>query len=210
MNAYAEQTGRWYDGLLYHWLADPALRGARARIRRRVPPGSSLIDMGCGTGELLFQLADRCSLLTGVEASQRMARYAARRFQRLRLAHVRVLDRDAGALDEVPDKTYDYATACMALHEMNPARRGAVLGQMTRVARRLIVVDYAHPPGAGAMQWAIRAAERLAGARHHRNFLDYQAAGGLDALLAAQGLTCEERALLFGGTLMLVVAPAQG
>ena len=55
----------FYDGWLYHLFVDPVLRRVRRLVRDQVTAGSSLIDIGCGTGELLFSLADRCSELVG-------------------------------------------------------------------------------------------------------------------------------------------------
>ena len=70
-----------YDGWLYHLFIDPVLGRVRRLVRDQVTAGSSLIDIGCGTGELLFSLADHCSELVGVETSSRMWSYANGRAQ---------------------------------------------------------------------------------------------------------------------------------
>jgi 2-polyprenyl-3-methyl-5-hydroxy-6-metoxy-1,4-benzoquinol methylase len=62
----------FYDGWLYHLFVDPVLRRVHRLVRSQVKSGSTLIDIGCGTGELLFSLADVGSELVGVETSKRM------------------------------------------------------------------------------------------------------------------------------------------
>jgi len=44
----------FYEGGLYHLLIDPTLVRLRRLIRGQVKPGTTLIDFGCGTGELVF------------------------------------------------------------------------------------------------------------------------------------------------------------
>jgi 2-polyprenyl-3-methyl-5-hydroxy-6-metoxy-1,4-benzoquinol methylase len=73
----------FYDGWLYHLFVDPVLRRVHRLVRSQVKSGSTLIDIGCGTGELLFSLADVGSELVGVETSKRMWSFADRQARRL-------------------------------------------------------------------------------------------------------------------------------
>ena len=173
----------FYDGWLYHLFVDPVLRRVRRLVRAEVKPGSSLIDIGCGTGELLFFLADQCSELVGVETSRRMWSYANRRVQDESYTNVRFIFGDAAELEDFPTDHFDYAISCMVLHEMDASQRLPVLREMQRLARNLILVDYRVPLPANLAVRICRVIERLSGYRHYRNYLSFARDGGLSALL---------------------------
>jgi SAM-dependent methyltransferase len=195
-----------YDGWIYHLAVDPVLARARRLVRSRVRQGGSLIDMGCGTGALLFSLAGWCSDLVGVELSGRMWSYGRRRADALGLAGVRLIRDDATELEALRDGSFDYASATMVLHEMAEERRLPLLSEMKRLARTLILVDYRTPFPAGPRGTFILLIERLAGADHYRHFRSFVKVGGLPPLLERQGLTVEEEIPFHGGSLHLVRA----
>ena len=172
-----------YDGRLYHLLIDPFLRRVRRLVRDQITPGSSLIDIGCGTGELLFSLADRCSELVGVETSSRMWSYANRRAQNQSHSNLRLILGDGADLRDFPTDYFDYATACMVFHEMGVSQRLPVLREMQRLARNLVLVDYRAPPPANFAAVICRIIERLAGHHHYRNYFSFAKDGGLSKLL---------------------------
>jgi SAM-dependent methyltransferase len=172
-----------YDGWLYHLFVDPVLGRVRRLVREQVAAGSSLIDIGCGTGELLFSLADRCSELVGVETSSRMWSYANRRAQDQSHSNLRFILGDAADLRDFPTDYFDYATACMVLHEMGVSQRLPVLREMQRLSRNLVLVDYRVPPPANFAAVICRIIERLAGHHHYRNYLSFAKDGGLSTLL---------------------------
>jgi len=200
------QGSRLYDGWLYHLVVDPALARARRLVRDQVRRGSALIDMGCGTGALLFSLVDRCSGLVGVERSGRMWDYGRRRAQALGLSRVRFLQGDATGLDSLADGSFDYASATMVFHEMEREKRLPLLMEMRRLAPTLIVVDYRVPLPAGLSGIFIRLIEGLAGRDNYRNFRSFVDLGGLAPLLMKQGLSVEEEIPLHGSSLHLIRA----
>ncbi len=179
-----------YEGWLYHLFFDPALKPLRRLVRSQVQPGSTLIDIGCGTGELLFSLADVCSELVGVETSNRMWSYSSRRARAFN--HVRMILGDGERLEEFPNGSFDYATACMVLHEMEESRRLPVLLEMQRVARTLILVDYRVPQPANIEARLCRLIERLAGRTHYGNYVSFVGTGGLPSLLKSVDLTIKK------------------
>lgn len=173
----------FYDGRLYHLLIDPFLRRVRRLVRDQITPGSSLIDIGCGTGELLFSLADRCSELVGVETSSRMWSYANRRTQNQSHSNLQFILGDGAELRDFPTDYFDFATACMVLHEMDASQRLPVLREMHRLARNLVLVDYRVPPPVNFAAAICRIIERLAGQHHYLNYLSFTGDGGLSTLL---------------------------
>lgn len=198
------QDSHLYDGWIYHFVVDPALARARRIVRDQVRRGSALIDMGCGTGALLFSLADRCSGLVGVERSRRMWDYGRRRAEALGLNQIRFVQGDATQLDTFPDGSFDYASATMVFHEMEREKRLPLLMEMRRLAPTLIIVDYRVSLPAGLSGIFIRLIEGLAGRDHYRNFRSFVELGGLAPLLMEQGLSIEEELPLHGSSLHLL------
>jgi ubiquinone/menaquinone biosynthesis C-methylase UbiE len=196
----------FYDGWLYHLLVDPFLRKARKLVRRQIKPGSSLIDIGCGTGELILFLADSCTELVGVEASPRMWAYAHERAQNLGLANVQFIFGSGEKLNLFPRGYFDYAAACMVLHEMEAGQRLPVLMEMQRLARTLILVDYQVPPPVNFFSTMCRLIERLAGGHHYRNYLSFTENGGLFPLLEMLRLQIHRETFFFNRCLHLVEA----
>ena len=186
-----ERQDNFYDGWLYHLFVDPSLRKARRLVRKQVKPGSSLIDIGCGTGELVLSLADWCKELMGVETSQRMWSYAQQRALDEGFNNVRIILADGTRLKDFPTGSFDYATACMVFHEMDARQRLPVLKEMKRLARTLILVDYRLPLPVNLAAFICRSIERLAGRHHYRNYLSYLEGGGLISLVATLGLTVQ-------------------
>ena len=195
-----------YDGWIYHLAVDPVLARARRLVRSRVRRGSSLIDMGCGTGALIFSLADWCSDLVGVDVSGRMWSYGSRRAEALGLRRVRLIQGDATELKAFPDSAFEYASATMVLHEMAKERRPSLLKEMKRLARMLIIVDYRVPFATRLTATFTHFVERLGGEDHYRHFRSFVDLGGLLPLLEGQGLTVEEEVPFHGGSLHLVRA----
>ena len=194
----------FYNGWLYHLFVDPTLRKVRKLVRSQVAKGSSLIDIGCGTGELVFSLVDLCCELVGVETSYRMWSYASQRARAQGLTNLRIVFADGAELINLPTGFFDYATACMVLHEMNVDQRLPLLRKMQRLASTLILVDYRVPPPANLTGIMCRLIERLAGRRHYHNYLSYLRGGGLMTLLEAQQGLVEKEILLYNRCIHLV------
>jgi SAM-dependent methyltransferase len=200
------RRSHFYEGFIYHLLVDPALRRVRQFVRSRISRGSSVIDIGCGTGELLFSLADWCSYLVGVETSSRMWSFASRKARARSLKNLRFVLGDGARLASMSNASFDYATACMVLHEMNADQRVPVLQEMHRVATTLILVDYKLPQPNNLVSTFCRFIELMAGSSHYRNFKSFQEKGGLDVLLTGAELNVEADISFLKGCLHLVQA----
>ncbi len=121
-----------------------------ALIESMVEPHSSVLDIGCGQGELLARLAEKCrSQVQGIEISQENV--------------IRCIERGIPtyhgnaetAIGEFPDLSYDYAVLQNTVQTLqNPLY---ILNQLLRVARRAFVSfpNFAH--------WQIRLAFSLGG-----------------------------------------------
>ena len=200
-----ERKNHIYEGWLYHFLVDPLLKRVHRLVRSQVKPGSTLIDIGCGTGELLFSLADVGSELVGVETSKPMWSFANRRVQAQSLTNMRFVLGDAAELGDFSAGSFDYAIACMVFHEMDASQRLPVLKEMQRLAPHVILVDYRVPPPANLAAAMCRFIERLAGRRHFRNYTSFINNGGLLSLYETLGLPVQREITFYSNCLHLVL-----
>jgi 3-oxoadipate enol-lactonase len=191
-----------YDGAVYGRVVEPMLTGVHGFIVDNLPEGERVLEACCGTGGLAARIAATGRAVTGVDLSPRNIAFA-----KSRHPDIEFLCGDAAQLP-FDDDSFDCATVAMALHEMPHACRAPVLRELERVARQLLVVDFAAPMPMNAAGLRNRAVEFAAGRDHFGAFRDYQRRGGLPPLLASAGLRAESSRPLDSGTLTVTVARA--
>jgi SAM-dependent methyltransferase len=188
-NERGSQGESYFHGWLYRTFIDPALVPVRHRVRNWVPEGSSVVDVGCGTGAQLFVLSDRIERGLGVDLSRTQIDYARKQVTKQDRTHIEFLAADAMRLDSIQDGEFDIAVSSMVIHEMPLEKRLPVLNEMRRIAGQLILVDWeAHQPKLWRRIGA-HAIERLAGGEHYRGFCSFTESGGIPALLEQADLT---------------------
>jgi ubiquinone/menaquinone biosynthesis C-methylase UbiE len=117
--------------------------------------------------------------------------YGSRRARNEGISRVRFIYGDGARLGNFPTGSFDYATACMVLHEMDVSQRLPLLLEMRRLARTLVLVDYRVPPPTNLEAKVCRLIERLAGRNHYRNFISFVSGGGLPVLVEKLGLSMQ-------------------
>lgn len=176
----------YYYGAIYHRLFDPQIAVARQKTVDLIPAGSSVLDIGCGTGLLCFALREQkqCRVV-GLDLSLRMLEFArgANPFQDVSFIH-----QDATDLTSHEDNAFDYATMLMVIHELNKSQRALVLKESLRVAGKLIVIDAVAPLPKNPGGMGIRFVEATFGRDHLQNFQDFLSVGGIQGTLKESGL----------------------
>ncbi|ADJ25374.1 Methyltransferase type 11 [Dehalogenimonas lykanthroporepellens BL-DC-9] len=161
----------------YSLVIDRALR----ELRRTLPefaglkPGDRVLDVCCGTGDQAIRLAEQGIEVHGIDLNGSMLATAESHKRRAGLDNVSFGQADASAL-LFPNRSFDYATTSLALHEKPREVQLQVLEEMRRVVKKgggLILADFAVPP-----LWYIRLVEGLVGGEHYACFKAYTAAGG--------------------------------
>lgn len=191
--------------IFYTRMVDPLLRDLRAIGLSVCPPqeGTSVLDVGCGTGTLLRLYKEGGCQVSGVDLSEAMLQVARRTLgpdAQLHLGDATRLPYRSGA--------FDLVTMMMVIHEHDPETRWAMLTEAKRVVTpggRLLVIDF-HPgslrsPRSWPQKALITSIEFLAGWEHFRNHLGFLAAGGLPAMLARCGLELDRSKIVGKGTL---------
>ncbi len=178
------------------------------------PPraGLKVLDVGCGTGSLLYLYQQRGDEVHGIDTSDAMLDEA-----RCKLGGSACLWR--GSATELPfeDQSFDLVTFSMVLHEMAEPVRSAALQQAVRVSKadgRILIIDFHDAPirtfKGVVLKVMTRAIEFIAGGEHYRNYRQYMASGAMPSRLAQQGLPVERQKVVAGGNLALfVVRPGE-
>jgi ubiquinone/menaquinone biosynthesis C-methylase UbiE len=195
----------FFYGPIYHRLFDPQLAEARRVAVDLIAEGSSVFDIGCGTGLLGVSLAaqKKCRVV-GLDLSLRMLAYARRSNPR---PEVTFVHGDATDLSGYADRSFDFATLLMLVHELPASQQALVLRGALRVARRVIIIDAAVPLPRNAGGIGIRIVERTFGRDHNPNFRAFLRTGGLSGLLegSAGPVTLDHRGVFWRNCREVVV-----
>jgi ubiquinone/menaquinone biosynthesis C-methylase UbiE len=116
---------------------DPAPRLKRAMELSAVQAGESVLDVGCGRGELLVQCALRGADATGIdyaEAAVRLAREAVDALDAALSGSVTVRQMDARRLG-FPDGTFDAVFMTDVIEHLYPAELDQVMAEVRRVLK---------------------------------------------------------------------------
>ncbi|HVH26520.1 MAG TPA: methyltransferase domain-containing protein [Vicinamibacterales bacterium] len=153
---YADpETARTFDDRRFGGPIGELIASTQARvlanligtIRDRV-----VLDVGTGTGRAALLLARGGAHVTAIDASAEMLAVARRRAAAEGVP-VRFLVGDAHAL-EFPDRAFDVAVCLRVIMHAPEWRR--CIGELCRVADRLVVVDYPSAHSVAAIESAVR------------------------------------------------------
>lgn len=166
-------------GLQYRILIDPLLRKAHRLSAAFVPEGGKVIDIACGNGSLAMYYSSRAESVTGIDLSREMINYAKERSEKLGIRNTNFIEMDATDLSRFDDNSFDIASISMAIHQFSTETGFAILHEMKRIAKEIIIIDYQCPLPGGFKGFVTRVIERIAGEEHNKNFNAYLRIGGL-------------------------------
>ncbi|MBI9071038.1 MAG: class I SAM-dependent methyltransferase [Melioribacteraceae bacterium] len=192
----------WYDGLFYDFVIAPNQDKLFAKIRDLIKADSSLLDIGCGTGRMAFNLADKCSFIKAIDLSEKNITLAK---SRLSKNHSNIEFEHTNALMLNNSVKYDYAVLTYVLHEMNSAERIELLQSLFNVAKYVIIGEYLVPHPRNLYGFLDYIIEFLAGNDHFNNFKNFIANGGAEALALKSGFRIKQKIVNKSGTSCLLL-----
>ena len=199
----------FYYGPIYHRVFDGKLEEARQMIVDIIPEGASVLDIGCGTGELCFELCQQknCKVI-GLDLSLKMVRFAE---ERNTYPDVTFVHGDATELSVYSDHAFDFAVMLVFIHELEEEKQKRALGETLRVAKKLIICDSVAPLPRNKGGFLIWLAETLFGYEHKPHFKRFLTQGGIKGLLKASGLSARieySRVFWYGAREIAVISKA--
>jgi SAM-dependent methyltransferase len=116
----------------------------RDKIARFSP--ESILEIGCGSGVILFLLAQQfpAARLIGVEINPSSVVWGNDRMRLDGVNNVVLQEGRAEQLDVFPDKSFDVVFSSAAIMYVKPERIIAVLRNMTRIARKAVILVEMH------------------------------------------------------------------
>ncbi len=120
-------------------LADRAESGLLERAINKYFTAGTVLDLPCGTGRLLNPLIESGLEVTGGDISLQMMAVAQARYKGKK--NIRFEKVDAENLS-FPPNHFDYLTSFRLMTHLPPEVRQKVLGEMVRVTRKMLVINY--------------------------------------------------------------------
>ncbi len=174
-----------YDPVMALTMRERAFRAAITDLALTAPDDGPIIDLGCGTGSQLLQLARLAPgrELIGIDLDTAILERARGKFTAAGVS-ARLLHGSADALS-LDDTSVVVAITSLVMHHLTPATRLRTLVELARVLQpggRLIVVDWGKPTGP-VTRFGFRLLRMLDG---FQNTAEH-AAGQLPTLIARVG-----------------------
>ncbi|MCF7808174.1 MAG: class I SAM-dependent methyltransferase [Candidatus Marinimicrobia bacterium] len=198
-------NNHFYDGWAYQRFIDPALASIRKRVAAIIPEGSTVLDVGGGTGNQVLFMAEKIKSAICIELSETMVNTARRQADRRGIDNCDFQLADATDLSHLADKSFDYSISSMVIHEMPEAKRLPVLKEMKRLGNQIILVDWIYPQTSTPKLISTHIVEFMAGWQHYAGFRSFMQGGGMPALLQEVGLEVIETQITNKGTIQLWV-----
>jgi SAM-dependent methyltransferase len=183
-----ENKNHWYDGLFYDKLIAPNQDKSFAQLKSLIEPNSTLLDAGCGTGRLAFQIADKCSKVDGIDLSIKNVNLANKKLSADAFPNITFHHADVTKFLSGKNRKYDYAVLSYVIHEVDISLRVEILKLLSKAADKIIIIDYLAPRPKGFWSGLNEIVEFIAGKDHYRNFKTYISNGGIYRLAQQSGL----------------------
>lgn len=177
----------WYDGQFYDKLIAPNQDKMFGIIASIMEEGSSVLDIGCGTGRFTFQMSPKCSKVIGIDLSSKNIKTAASKLDPLLHHNVDFIHGDITDQETKLNYKFDYAVITYVIHEVPVNERIPLLRAVKTYAGKIIIGDYLVPRPKGFWNYLNEAVEYLAGRDHYNNFKLFVEQGGLRGLAESGG-----------------------
>lgn len=193
----------------YDIIIEPMVRRLKSMGLDMYPvnKNTAVLDIGCGTGSLLYMYQKYTDNISGIDLSPAMIKVA-----RKKLNEKANLTAGSATKTEFQPLSFDLITCSLILHEVSDVVRIEILKEATRILHnngRILLIDY-HPGPIENFEGVyskiiIKIFEFLAGGDHHKNYRHFIKNGGLPRLIAKAGLKIENQKIAGGGNFGIFV-----
>ncbi len=161
------------------YTVDKYLRPIRFQIAKLVECNASVMELGCGNGDLLFKLSDKLKSGVGIDKSEQLIEYASNRIKKEQIKNLefRLLDL---INDSFPEPNMDYSVASLLFHIL-PWEKAVELAKRLIAASKMTIICGFSKPENVRQKILLWLDQRFTG--HYSNFRDYGEHGFTEGLL---------------------------
>jgi ubiquinone/menaquinone biosynthesis C-methylase UbiE len=175
----------FHYGKPYNILLDPLIKPMRRAIVDQVPVDSSVLDIGCGTGLLCFELKrEKDCRVVGIDLSRKMLDYARSINPN---EDIQFLHQDGTNMQDLGDDSFDLVILLNVIHELVPDNQLKMLEEAFRVGRSILIFDSNVPIPWNLSGIIKRLIEISFGIDHYPQFREYINSGGVMGILEGAG-----------------------
>lgn len=158
---------------------DRYLQPLRLQLLEALPEGVSLLEIGCGTGDLLFRASPQISYGLGVDAEIDLIRYAQQKKQKNNLYQ---LEFKAECLQPTFDlgRTFNFGVASLFFHVLPAEEAILILKTLKEHCDQLLIAAFVQP-SSRKEKWLMWFDQRFSG--HYQHYSEYANQGYMDGLL---------------------------
>jgi len=195
----------WYDGWFYDKFIAPNQDKLFNEVKEKIAEGSSVIDFGCGTGRLEFQLSNKVKKIVGVDLSSSNIEIARESLRENGAENVEFIHSDAAEAAHRTKEKFDYAVFTFVIHELPAEERERIIESALLMADKLIIGDYAAPQPQNVWRALNAAIEYFAGREHYKGYRSFLKHCGVNGLAAKMNLNILEEKSIGANTTLYVI-----
>lgn len=158
---------------------DKYLYPLRVQIADLIPQNSTVIEVGCANGDLLFKIADKIKFATGIDHSKNLINWAEKERKKNNIKNIKFESKDALAIN-YSGKQYDYSVACLILHVLQKEEAAQLIRNLLSSSKNVIVCGFSEPQNL-KQKILLWLDQRFT--NHYSNFKKYAQNGYLISLL---------------------------
>jgi ubiquinone/menaquinone biosynthesis C-methylase UbiE len=155
------------------------LRSIRLQIIDLVQPNSTVIEFGCGNGDLLFKLSDKIKTGVGIDNSKQLITYATKRLKQEQVQNLEFKLTDI-LKNSFRESEQDYSIASLLLHVLPWEKAVELVKKMVSNSSTTIICGFSKPEN--LMQKVLLWFDQRFAA-HYRNFKTYEKNGYTEELI---------------------------
>ena len=192
-------------GIIKANTVDKYLGPIRGQIIDIVEQDATVLELGCGNGDLLFKLAHKIKSGVGLDKSSQLITYANRRMSKEKKENLKFKVTDIEEA-QLPNLKYDYSIASLFFHVLPRKIAVRVLKDQLRMSKTTIICGFSQPENwkQGAQLWLD---QRFT--KHYSNFLTYKKEGYLEGLLNTIGSLKYDRLDTFDPVIKIYIIKPQ-
>ncbi|TNJ42535.1 methyltransferase domain-containing protein [Tamlana fucoidanivorans] len=132
------------QGLIKAHTVDKYLHPVRLQILELIEPNTTVVELGCGNGDLLFKLSNKIKAGIGIDKSEQLIKYASNQIKKKQIKNLEFRAFDILQNACLNSKT-DYTIACLVFHILPRKEAIVLLKKMIATSKTTIICGFSKP-----------------------------------------------------------------